>query len=161
MKKLLVFVMLMLVNIGVYSQDRNIDEIHSAMVYNIIKYVNWPNDAQITDFVIGVYGDDDVYKILNTWYNDKPKGTHKMKIKKIESLSDVTETNVVYIGKNKTRDFDAIYNLVKSKPILTISDSQNLGRRGSAFNLKVINEKLKFEINQNSIQESGLRFHLS
>jgi len=50
-----------------------------------------------------------------------------------------------------------VKNAVAGKPILTITDSFNLGKKGSCINFKVIDEKLKFEINQASMNGAALK----
>jgi len=64
---------------------------------------------------------------------------------------------VVYIGKGKSKEFDNVKNAIAGKSILTITDSFNLGKKGSCINLKVIDDKLKFEINQNSMNGASLK----
>ena len=69
--------MLMVVAINVTAQDRPTHEIHAAMLFNFIKYVQWPNEGEAGEFVVGVIGDDNVFNTLNQWYNGKAKGSKK------------------------------------------------------------------------------------
>jgi len=64
---------------------------------------------------------------------------------------------VVYIGKSRSKDFDNVKNTIGSKAILTITDSINLGKKGSCINFKVVDDKLKFEINQASMSGASLK----
>ena len=48
-------------------------------------------------------------------------------------------------------------NAVAGKSVLTITDSFNLGKKGSCINFKVIDDKLKFEINQASMSGASLK----
>jgi hypothetical protein len=63
----------------------------------------------------------------------------------------------VYIGKNKSREFDTIKTSTTGKSILTVSDSNGLGQKGSCINFKIIDGKLKFELNQASVSSSNLK----
>ncbi|MBS1682522.1 MAG: YfiR family protein [Bacteroidetes bacterium] len=132
-------------------------EIHAAMIYNFMKYVHWPDDEGTGDFVVGVYGEDDVYTTLKNYYDGKPKGAKKYAIRKLESASDAVNCSVVYLGKSKNREFDNIKNAVTGKPVLTITDSFNLGKKGSCINLKVVDDRLKFEINQAAVSGQSLK----
>jgi hypothetical protein len=40
---------------------------------------------------------------------------------------------------------------------LTISEAPNLAEKGSAINFVILNNKLKFEINRNSIYKAGIK----
>ena len=136
--------------------EKPIHEIHAAMIYNFMKYIQWPDDAG-GDFVVGVLGEDNVFNTLKSYYDGKPKGTKKYSIRKLADISESAVCQVVYIGKNKSKEFDNVKNAVAGKSVLTITDSFNLGKKGSCINFKVIDDKLKFEINQASMTSASLK----
>lgn len=140
-------------------QDQDMDALQTAMIYNIMKYVNWPEDATSGDFNIGIYGNSEIYKKMMV-YNDKPHGARKTKIKEIKNLDEIIANNdykVIYISNNKSRDFDNIYTANYGKEVLLITFSQNLANHGSHVNLRIIDDKLKIELNQASIAASKLK----
>ncbi len=154
---------LSLVVFGLFSfattaqQEKPIHEIHAQMMFNFIKYIQWPNEAEAGDFVVGVMGDDEILATLKGWYDGKPKGAKKYVIKKLATADEAATCAVVYLGKGKNKEFDNIKTASMGKPILTITDSFNLGQKGSCINFKVIDGKLKFEMNQASITSSSLK----
>jgi hypothetical protein len=139
------------------AQDRPTHEIHAAMLYNFIKYVQWPNESDAGEFVVGVIGDENVFNTLKAWYDGKPKGTKKYVIKKLTSPDDANSCQVVYIGRAKNKDFEAIKSSVAGKSILTITDGNGMGEKGSSINFKVVDGKLKFELNQATVSSSNLK----
>jgi hypothetical protein len=155
MKKTIVL-MLLTVTLAT-AQERPTHEIHAAMLFNFIKYIQWPNEGDPGEFVVGVIGDDNVYNTLTQWYNGKPKGSKKYVIKKLTSVEESGNCQVVYVGKSKSRDFENIKNSVSGKSILTITDGSGLGQKGSCINFKVIDGKLKFELNQATVTSSNLK----
>lgn len=158
MKKLFLVLWLLLPAFGVMAQEEKpIHEIHAAMLYNFLKYIQWPNEAEGGEFVVGVMGSDDVFKTLKTWYDGKPKGTKKYVIKNINSAAEAATCNVVYVGKFKSKEFEGIKAAAAGKSVLTITDSSNLGEKGSCINFKVVNGKLKFELNQAAVAGSNLK----
>ncbi len=139
------------------QQEKPMHEIHAAMLFNFVKYIQWPNEAEGGEFVLGVMGDEDVFNTLKTWYDGKPKGAKKYVVKKLAAASDASGCSVVYLGKSKNREFENIKTATEGKPVLTITDSSNLGQKGSHINFKVIDGKLKFELNQASVTSSNLK----
>ncbi|MBT1702123.1 DUF4154 domain-containing protein [Fulvivirgaceae bacterium PWU20] len=127
------------------------------MVFNFTKYVQWPDHASSGEFIIGVIGNEDVYKTLTTWYGGKPRGNKTYVIKKFSSNSDLTDCHVVFIDKSKSNEFDAVNTKVKGKGTLVITDKNGLGEKGSAINFKTVDNKLKFELNQKAIEASNLK----
>lgn len=157
MKKVWLTITALVFCVGVWAQERATHEIHAAMLYNFIKYVQWPNEAEGGEFVVGVLGEDDVFNTLKTWYDGKPKGTKKYVIKKLGSAAEAATCQVVYLGKTKSKEFENIKNSVTGKSVLTITDGNGLGQKGSCINFKVIDGKLKFELNQTTVNSSNLK----
>ncbi len=158
MKKITIVVLICgLFSINLQAQtEKPMHEIHAAMIYNFLKYIQWPDDGG-TEFVVGVLGEDNVFNTLKSYYDGKPKGSKKYAIKKLSDISEASTCAVVYIGKNRSKDFENVKNAISGKSILTITDSFNLGKKGSCINFKVIDEKLKFEINQASMSSANLK----
>jgi hypothetical protein len=154
--KRLFFLLIYMVPALSNAQERPTHEIHAAMLYNFIKYVQWPNEAEAGDFTVGVLGDDDVFNTLKQWYDGKPKGNKKYVIKKILAAESAT-CQVIYIGKNKNREFENVKNNIAGKSVLTITDGNGMGNKGSCINFKVIDGKLKFELNQGAVGGANLK----
>jgi hypothetical protein len=139
------------------AQERPTHEIHAAMLYNFIKYIQWPNETEPGEFIVGVIGEEKVFNTLKQWYDGKPKGTKKYVVKLLASAADAGECQVVYVGKSKSREFDNIKNSISGKSVLTITDANGLGQKGSCINFKVIGGKLKFEFNQAVVTSANLK----
>jgi hypothetical protein len=158
MKKVVVVLALVMSFVGVvHAQERPTHEIHAAMLFNFVKYVQWPNESEAGEFVVGVIGDENVFATLQKWYDGKPKGSKKYVIKKLSSAEEAGNCQVVYIGKSKNREFEAVKTSTIGKSILTVTDGQGLGQKGSCINFKVVDGKLKFELNQATVNASNLK----
>jgi hypothetical protein len=159
MKTLKVFflISLLFVSLASIAQDRPVHEIHSMMVFNFTKYVQWPDSDKPGEFVIGVIGNEDVYKTLTTWYNGKTKGTKTYVIKKFSNASEVSDCAVLYIDKSKSGEFDAVSSKVRGKGTLVVTDRNGLGVKGSCINFKTVDEKLRIELNQKAIETANLK----
>jgi len=140
-----------------FAQERPMHEVYSMMVFNFIRYVQWPDHAGSGEFVIGVVGNADVYNTLNSWYGGKPRGSKTYVIKKFNTAAEVTDCQVVYIDKSKSGEFVAVNDKVKGKGTLVITDKNGLGEKGSAINFKTVDNKMKFELNQKVIEASNLK----
>lgn len=140
-----------------FAQERPMHEVYSMMVFNFIKYVQWPDHDKSGEFVIGVIGNSEMYNTLNTWYAGKAKGSKTYVIKKFNSAAEVENCHVVFIDKAKSGEFDAVNNKVKGKGTLVVTDRNGLGSKGSCINFKTVDAKLRFELNQQAIEASNLK----
>lgn len=147
----------MMVSSAAFSQERPMHEVYSMMVFNFVKYVQWPANDNSKEFVIGVVGNTEIYNTLNTWYAGKAKGSKTYVIKKFNNASEVTDCQVIFIDKSKSNEFDAVNNKVKGKGTLVVTDRNGLGSKGSCINFKTVDEKLRFELNQQAIEASNLK----
>ncbi len=158
MKKLIFLLLLLSLNVlHVLAQERPTHEIHSAMLYNFIKYIQWPNESDAGDFVVGVIGEENVFNTLKQWYEGKPKGAKKYVIKKLNTVDEAGTCQVIYVGKAKNKDFESIKNSISGKSVLTVTDGNGMGQKGSCINFKVIDGKLRFELNQTVVNSSSLK----
>ncbi|MFN3841250.1 MAG: YfiR family protein [Cyclobacteriaceae bacterium] len=153
----ILFILMVATGTTVFAQERPMHEVYSMMVYNFVKYVQWPDHTENGEFVIGVIGNNDVFTTLNTWYGGKPRGNKTYVIKKFNSAADVADCHVVFIDKSKSGEFEAVNAKVKGKGTLVITDKAGLGEKGSGINFKNIDNKLKFELNQKAIEASNLK----
>lgn len=139
------------------QQERPVHEVYSMMVFNFIKYVQWPDHDKSGEFVIGVIGSNDVYNTLSAWYGGKAKGNKTYVIKKFASAAEVTDCHVIYIDKTKSGEFEAINGKVRGKGTLVVTDKNGLGQKGSCINFKTVDDKLRFELNQQAMESSNLK----
>lgn len=139
------------------QEQRPMHEVYSMMVFNFVKYVQWPTNDNSKEFVIGVVGNNDIYNTLNTWYAGKLKGNKTYVIKKFANASEITDCQVLFIDRSKSGEFDAVNAKVKGKGTLVVTDRNGLGAKGSCINFKTVDEKLRFELNQQAIEASNLK----
>lgn len=154
----LMFVALVTIKASVKTElaDRPLHEIHSMMIYNFVKYIQWPGDNS-QDFVIGVIGNEEVYNTLKGWYDGKVRGNKKFVIKNFASADQVQDCHIIYVANEASGQFDQIKGKVDTKSTLLITDKPGLGKKGSGINFKTVNSKLAFELNQQVIEKSNLK----
>ena len=163
MKKIIYYTFVVLLSTSsliIYAQssagNRPIHEVHSMMLYNFTKYIQWPDNASGT-FTIAVMGDDDVFNTLKSWYTGKTVSNRKLTVVKCAGLSDLKTCDILYVSRSKSKDFESIHNKFADESTLIITDKQGLGKKGSDINFKLVNNRLAFELNMASINKSNLK----
>ncbi|MFT4806067.1 MAG: hypothetical protein ACJAT1_001448 [Marivirga sp.] len=132
-------------------------QLHSMLIFNFIKYIEWPAEAKSGDFIIAVYGDDDVFEELNKLYGGKSVKGQSVKVVNINKAVELNEAHLIYLADNKSNDFDEVLAVASGKPTLLITDRNGLGEKGSNINFKTVGGKLKFEINQAAFDKNSLK----
>ena len=139
------------------AQERPIHEVYSMMVFNFIKYIQWPDHEKPGEFVIAVMGSNDMFNTLTAWYAGKAKGNKIYAVKKFNSVDEISDCHVLFIDRSKSSDFVTINIKLKGKGTLIVTDKNGMGEKGSCINFKTVNEKLRFELNQAAIEASNLK----
>src|SRR5882672_12791562 len=83
------------------QRDRPLHEVYTMMVFNFVKFIQWPPNETNKEFIIGVIGNSEIYNTLSTWYDGKPKGNKMYVIKKFTNASELTDCQVLFIEDNK------------------------------------------------------------
>jgi hypothetical protein len=156
--KILMLLAVFLTASSLRAQDaRPMHEVYSMMLFNFTKYVQWPDHSDNGEFVIGVIGNTDVFKTLETWYSGKARAGKVYVIRKFNSAAEISDCHVLFIDKSRSGEFENANEKVKGKGTLIITDKNGMGAKGSAINFKTIDNKLKFELNQKAIEASNLK----
>lgn len=139
------------------NAEKPIYEIHSMMVYNFAKYINWPSNTSAGNFVIAVMGDDEVYNTMKGWYENKVIGSQKIVVKKFNSPNEIQDCHVLYVGDEQASHFSTIKSYVTGKSTLIITNKSGLGKMGSMINFVEIEGKMRFELNQRAATTANLQ----
>ncbi|ADR21261.1 hypothetical protein MATR_11100 [Marivirga tractuosa] len=155
--RVLIVIALMVIGFNLKSGERPMHEIHSMLMFNFIKYVEWPTETKSGNFVIAVVGDENVASTIQNFYAKRTVKGQSVKVVNVDNVSAVNNAHVLYLSSNKSREFEAAQEKFAGKSTLTITDKNGLGKKGSCINFQEINGKLRFEINQESIKGSNLK----
>ncbi len=139
------------------QEARPASDVYSMMVFNFIKYIQWPDGDREGEFTIGVIGHNETFNSLNSLYGGKTKGAKTFVIKRFSNASEISDCHVLFIDNSKSSEFEKASNALRGKSSLIITDHKGYAEKGSAINFKTVDNKLRFEINQQTINASRLK----
>lgn len=150
---------------NVYAQlgadDRHKLILKSGVIYNITKFIKWPDSSLPTDssgnFIFCIKGNSDIANIFFSISKKRKVQKRKLEVRSDSSISSLRNCHMLFLGTSENRDLEKIIETVKKYPILTISDTPGFAERGVLINLVVKRNKIRFEINRKSISSSGLK----
>jgi hypothetical protein len=139
-----------------YSQVTSVSQAQSLFIYNFSRLIQWPAGSQSGDFVIGVIGDDELYKSLITYISNKKVGSQSISIKKFDSPENVTRCHIVFVGKGGVSSFDDLIGRLRGSNSLIITEKKGMINMGSAIDFFMDQDKLKFVINPTNAEKYDL-----
>ncbi len=79
-----------------------------------------------------------------------------LQIKRIKSLQNIKDGNLLFITSAEKHNLDNIINSVRGLSILTIGDTKGFAERGVMINLYIEDESVRVEINVEASRYEGL-----
>jgi len=144
---------------GVYfsaAQQATDYAIHANIIYHFTKYIDWPSSMKSGDFVIGVIGDSPLYDELKKNIANKMAGEQKIVVKKVSVSSVSFNCHILFIGEDESGSLKKVAARTTGMPILLVTESEGLAKKGACINFGIVSDRLVLEINKENIEQRSL-----
>jgi YfiR/HmsC-like len=128
-------------------------KVHAMFVYNFIKYTEWPAGA--SQGIVGVLNSADATAAIGK------VGTGKMQVKNIKITDDLNTCSVIFVPANSNNQLTRLLEKTNGKPVLVVTENADMTKKGACISFKLVQDKLKFQLNQEAIKASGLKISSS
>jgi len=156
---LFIFLFTILANSGFSQNDPNKMakiKMKGIYIYQFAKNVNWPDNHFSGNFIIGVYGDQDLFNQLNKSYTDKLIGSQKIKVKFYNDLSKITDSHLFFVSEEKNGNINKVRKILPPHTLL-VSEGADLVSTGSIINFIYVQSRLKFQVNKTKAEKNDLK----
>lgn len=135
-------------------------QLKSALIYNLLRYVHWPQEESIQFYTIAVIGDD---KALLSELVRASKfvkvNDAQVKVIKVQAEGfDANAIQLLFIAKNKSHLVPEISTSIRQTDTLVVTD-ESPHQQDFMINLYPEKNKYKFEVNSSNIIFEGLTLH--
>lgn len=124
-------------------------------------YTEWPEESAISDtsqpFVLGVIGENPFGSILDDTYAKLKIRDKSVEIRYYSKPDEIEGCHLLFIGNINKKSLSEILVRTKVMPVLIVSDTKDFAKEGVHINLYLANNKVRFEINESAVKESGLQ----
>jgi hypothetical protein len=132
-------------------------ELRVAMIFNIARFVQWPNATIGESFTLCALGANAVAEALPV-LNDKQLDARAVTVRTIRRDNDINGCELVYLAPDQTLRLARIaeHRNNTPTPLLTISDAPGFISLGGMVELITIDGRQRFRVNQDLAQQNGL-----
>jgi hypothetical protein len=123
----------------------------SLFIYNFTKHVEWPIEYNGTEFIIGVVGNEETIKQLESFMNQKKVSGKKIIVQKYKKGA---RYNLVYITSAGNGDFEMVKNATRKNKTLLVTDNF---AKGSHISFSLDLDKVKYKVDKPAIEKAGLK----
>jgi hypothetical protein len=128
----------------------------------LASYTRWPKQGSPTDpstpFRVCVLGKSPFEGSLERIWSNKTILSRPVQIRYIRSLANLEDCDVLFICSSETDELEKILTRIKGKPILTVGDTHEYGRRGVMVNFYLESTQIRMEVNMASASRAGITF---
>jgi hypothetical protein len=128
----------------------------AAFIYNFTRYIEWKDESEENEFIIGVIGTSPINNPLGEIVKTETVDNKKITIKRFNKPADISFCHILFISQNAGIALDDILAKTSGKGMLIVSEQNGYAEQGTAINFVVVNSKLKFEANVKAINSAGL-----
>jgi len=121
-------------------------------------YVTWPPSVDLNGraLVLGILGNSPFDAQRNEILLSREVKGRLLAIRYLKSIKDCEACDILFISESEGGRLPEILRMIRNRPILTIADTPDFGRRGVMVNLFQEQARVRFEINLASVRASGL-----
>jgi hypothetical protein len=140
------------------AQQPSEHQVKAAFLYNFANFVQWPTDAlaDTTTLTIGILGNDPFGNAFAPFEKRKVKG-HPLRIIRSTRLQELPICHVLFISTSEEKHFEQIFQHLKERPVLTVSETPGFAQVGGMVNFVLQDNKVRFEINLQRTREAQLK----
>jgi len=139
------------------------DQVKAAYLLNFAKLAQWPYALPEgpSRLLIGVSGGDEAFlDVVKTVVAGKVVGTHPLLVKAVSSARDMQSCQIVFFRTpgRKNDQAAATVESLTTAGVLLVGEDESFLRQGGMINLVHDHESVRFEVNTDALDRSGIHF---
>ena len=119
--------------------------------------MEWPVEKDHAHIIIGFYGPSTIIDELKKVCANKKVKDKEVEIRQANNVSEAEKCDIFFIPRNESDDFKYLNDQLQGKEVLIITEEKGMAQKGAAINIIEIDDKIRFELNENSIKHAGLK----
>jgi hypothetical protein len=136
-------------------------EVQAVFLFNFAQFVDWPAEAfsdSRAPLVIGILGKDPFGDFLDETVRGETVRGRSFRVDRYRRVEEVRECHILFISRSETKRVDSILAALKDKPILTVSNDDDLERGGGIIRFILDKSKIRLSVDLEAAQAARLTF---
>jgi len=131
--------------------------IKAAFIYNFARFIEWPPGSAQGPLRIGIQGRGDLVSPLEVVIRGKTANGRSIEMVRVSTASEAEHCEILLIERSEAGGVREIAQTLAGKPVLTVCDGDNCLRDGAMIAFRVVDDSVRFQINQEAAEHSGLK----
>jgi len=131
-------------------------QVEAGFLYNFFFFVDWPDSLEGGELTLGVVGEDPFGPVLDTLREREIQG-RRIELRWFDSLAAIEPCHILFVSASVADSLDQLLDRLEGHSVLTVSDMEDFVDRGGMIQFRVVDRRVRFDIDQAEAQEHGLR----
>jgi hypothetical protein len=133
-------------------------DVEAAYLYNFGKFVDWPTqpDSANSSFTICMVGKDDFGRTLDSLVAHEALQGRTIVAKRLPTIANADACQIVYIGLSEQARMGKDLEVLKDKPVLTVSGLPGFLDHGGMIQFVLEQSRVRFAVNLTAAAEAHL-----
>jgi len=131
--------------------------VKAALLYNFAKFAEWPALPADAPIAFCVVGDDRIAAALEGTVRGQNINDHPLDVSRPHDSAMWRACQLLFIAEPEIRRWIAGLEAIKTMPVLTVSDVKGFSQTDGIIELYVEGGRMRFAINVDGTERSGLR----
>lgn len=158
---LLPLLILLLQSASAHGEPVSEYQVKGAYLYNFTKFVTWPPTAfarQQDPFRLCVLGQNPFGQLLEI-LTKKSVNNKRISVDYLGDIQQVAGCHLLFVARSEQEKLPEILAAIQEQPILTVGDMPDFVQQGGMIHFILVNDTLRFVINQETALEAGLKIN--
>jgi hypothetical protein len=136
-------------------------QLKAAFLFNFAKFIEWPDSTFLTaqsPFAICVLGTDPFGSVLDDTLKGKTIGIRPLVVWRLKEKTEARRCQMVFVSSSESTHLGEIIATLRGANVLLVGESNGFALLGGSIELTLDNNHVRFAINIDAADRSGLRF---
>ena len=132
-------------------------KLKAALVYNFALFTDWPQNVAGEGGPLQLcFGADSAMRPALTELNDKQVKGRRIVARAITDFDKARTCHLMFMDGTDRERWSLARSVLRSAPLLTISDDPEIGRTGAVISLYLENNRIAFDIDLQAVRDAHL-----
>lgn len=136
--------------------------VKAAYLYHFVDFVDWPDSLESDPgevIRVGILGEDPFGALVDDVFAEPSSDGRHFEVVRSVDARDLTSCRLVYVALGDGAAVDEALEVLAGKPLLVVGHEPGFAARGGHVNFFVEDERLRFEVNLETVRAAGLRLN--
>lgn len=131
-------------------------EIKAGLLYNFLKYTDWPATDNVSAMNVCIFGNDPFDGYLQPMAG-RSVNQRIIALRTIQVPDETTSCHLLFVADDKKSHWPQLFSTLKGKSVLTVSDIAGFADAGGMLEFGRRDHRISVDLNMQATRDAGLR----